>query len=63
MSKSQILLAGAALFVALIFWSFSSLINSHHDEKFHLASIWCADGFDENCDHVGPNKLGVPNLS
>ena len=53
MSKSRILLAGAALFVTLICWSLSSPINSHQDEKFHLASIWCADGFDENCEYIG----------
>ena len=62
MSKSRILLAGAALFVTLICWSLSSPINSHHDEKFHLASIWCADGFDENCEYVGFSENAVETV-
>ena len=62
MSKSRILLAGAALFVTLICWSLSSPINSHHDEKFHLASIWCADGFDENCEHLGFSENAVETV-
>ena len=62
MSKSRILLAGAALFVTLICWSLSSPINSHQDEKFHLASIWCADGFDENCEYKGLSKTGVETV-
>lgn len=49
MSKSRILLAGAALFTTLICWSLSSPINSHHDEKYHIASTWCAQGFNKNC--------------
>ena len=62
MSKSRILLAGAALFVTLICWSLSSPINSHHDEKFHLASIWCADGFDENCEYLGFSENAVETV-
>ena len=44
--------------MTLICWSLSSPINSHHDEKFHLASIWCADGFDEDCEYQGLSKTG-----
>ena len=62
MSKSRILLAGAALSITLICWSLSSPINSHQDEKFHLASIWCADGFDEHCEFVEINKSGDPTV-
>lgn len=62
MSKSRILLAGAALFVTLICWSLSSPVNSHQDEKFHLASIWCADGFDENCKYQGLSESGVDTV-
>jgi hypothetical protein len=62
MSKPRILLAGAALFVTLICWSLSSPINSHQDEKFHLASIWCADGFDENCEYVGLSESAVETV-
>ena len=62
MSKSRILLAGAALSVTLVCWSLSSPINSHHDEKFHLASIWCADGFDENCEYVGFSENAVETV-
>ena len=61
MSKYRILIAGAALFITLICWSLSSPINSHQDEKFHLASIWCADGFDDRCEYQGlsENSLDV----
>ena len=62
MSKSRILLAGAALFVTLICWSLSSPINSHQDEKFHLASIWCADGFEEDCENRGFSENGVETV-
>ena len=62
MSKPRILLAGVALFVTLICWSLSSPINSHQDEKFHLASIWCADGFDENCEYQGLSETGVDTV-
>ena len=62
MSKSRILLAGAALFVTLICWSLSSPINSHQDEKFHLASIWCADGFDEDCQYLGLSETAVETV-
>ena len=62
MSKSRILLSGAALLVTLICWSLSSPINSHQDEKFHLASIWCAEGFDENCEYVGFSETAVETV-
>ena len=62
MSKSRILIAGAALFVTLICWSLSSPINSHQDEKFHLASIWCADGFDQDCEYQGLSETGVETV-
>ena len=63
MSESRILLTRADLFVTLICWSLSSPINSHQDEKFHLASIWCADGFDENCKYVGRSETAVETVS
>ena len=53
MSKSRILLAGVALFVTLICWSLSSPINSHGDERYYIGSIWCANGYDENCLPLG----------
>ena len=53
MSKSRILLAGAALFITLICWSLSSPINSHGDERYYIGSIWCANGYDENCLPLG----------
>ena len=59
MSKSRILLAGAALFITLICWSLSSPINSHQDEKFHFASILCANGIESICTNVGTSKTGV----
>jgi len=62
MKASRIFVAGAALFVTLICWSLSSPINSHQDEKFHLASIWCADGFDENCEYQGLSETGVETV-
>jgi len=62
MSKSRILLAGAALFITLICWSLSSPINSHQDEKFHLASIWCIDGFDEDCQYRGLSETAVETV-
>ena len=62
MAKSRILTAGATLFFTLICWSLSSPINSHQDEKFHLASIWCADGFDEHCAYQGLSETGVKTV-
>ena len=56
MSKSRILLAGAALFVTLICWSLSSPVNSHGDERYYIGSIWCANGYDENCLPLGRTK-------
>ena len=59
MSKSRILLAGAALFVTLICWSLSSPINSHADERYYIGSIWCANGYDENCMPLGRTKDNI----
>ncbi len=66
MSKSRILLAGVALFVTLICWSLSSPINSHGDERYFIGSIWCANGYDENCLPLGltesRNEIAFVNL-
>ena len=59
MSKSRILLAGAALFITLICWSLSSPINSHADERYYIGSIWCANGYDENCMPLGRTKDNI----
>jgi len=59
---SRIFVAGAALFITLVCWSLSSPINSHQDEKFHLASIWCADGFSDDCDYQGRSETGVETV-
>jgi len=59
---SRIFVAGAALFITLVCWSLSSPINSHQDEKFHLASIWCADGFSDDCDYQGLSETGVKTV-
>jgi len=59
---SRIFIAGAALFITLICWSLSSPINSHQDEKYHLASIWCADGFSDDCDYQGRSESGVETV-
>ncbi len=59
MSKSRILLAGVALFVTLICWSLSSPINSHEDETYHLASIWCSRGYDKQCEPLGFDNNGA----
>jgi hypothetical protein len=59
MSKSRILLAGAALFVTLICWSLSSPVNSHGDERYYIGSIWCANGYDENCLPLGRSKDNI----
>ena len=48
--------------MTLICWSLSSPINSHQDEKFHLASIWCADGFDEDCQYQGLSETAVETV-
>ena len=56
MSKSRILIAGLALFITLICWSLSSPINSHGDERYYIGSIWCANGYDENCLPLGRTK-------
>ena len=59
MSKSRILLAGAALLITLICWSLSSPINSHADERYYIGSIWCANGYDENCLPLGRTKDNI----
>ena len=59
MNKSRILLAGAALFITLICWSLSSPINSHADERYYIGSIWCANGYDENCLPLGRTKDNI----
>lgn len=53
MDRSRGLFAATALFITLICWSLSTPINSQSDEKFHLASIWCAEGFNDNCEYKG----------
>lgn len=62
MSKPRIILAGAALFVTLICWSLSSPMNSHADEKFHFASILCADGFNQRCSKNIKSDEGLQTL-
>ena len=42
--------------MTLICWSLSSPINSHGDERYVIGSIWCADGYNENCLPLGLNK-------
>ena len=59
MSKSRILLAGVTLFITLICWSLSSPINSHADERYYIGSIWCANGYDENCVPLGRTKDNI----
>jgi len=56
---SRIFVAGAALFVTLICWSLSSPINSHGDERYYIGSIWCANGYDENCLPLGRTKDNI----
>jgi len=56
---SRIFVAGAALFVTLICWSLSSPINSHADERYYIGSIWCANGYDENCLPLGRTKDNI----
>ena len=52
MSKSRIVIAGAALFVTFICWSLGRPINGPRDERFHIASVWCAQGINENCQFL-----------
>ena len=56
MSKYRIFLAGATLFTTLICWSLSYPVNSHRDERFHIASIWCATYDIEHCRLLGEDK-------
>ena len=60
MSKSRILIAGAALFVTLICWSLGRPINGPRDERFHIASVWCAQGLSENCQFLAKDNTGQP---
>ncbi len=39
--------------MTLICWSLSSPINSHDDERYHIGSIWCAEGYDDDCKFLG----------
>lgn len=59
MAHFRSLLAGAALLVTLICWALSSPINSQQDEKFHIASILCADGFDHQCEYQGISEKNL----
>lgn len=56
MSKPRILLAGATLFITLVCWSLSYPVNSHRDERLHIASIWCATKDTERCRLIGEDK-------
>lgn len=56
MSKSRIFLAGASLFLTLICWSLSYPVNSHRDERLHIASIWCATNDIERCRLIGEDE-------
>ena len=60
MNKSRILIAGAALFVTLICWSLGRPINGPRDERFHIASVWCAQGVSENCQFLAKDNTGQP---
>lgn len=40
-----VLVAACLLLVSLGAWVFASPVGSSPDDDFHLASIWCADGF------------------
>jgi hypothetical protein len=58
MKKTRIAITGASLFVTLICWALSSPINSHGDEKYYIGSIWCADGYNEQCVPLGIDNYG-----
>ena len=60
MSKSRILIAGATLFITLICWSLGRPINGPRDERFHIASVWCAQGINENCQLLGKDGTNQP---
>ena len=60
MNKSRILIAGAALFVTLICWSLGRPINGPRDERFHIASVWCAQGVSDNCQFLAKDNAGQP---
>lgn len=44
--------------MTLICWSLSAPLNSHRDERYHIASIWCANKNENLCKHLGTNKVG-----
>ena len=44
--------------MTLICWSLSAPINSHQDERYHIASIWCANKNEDLCKRLGTNKVG-----
>ena len=50
------------LFVALLGWAISSPVGATPDEDYHLASIWCGQGFRENyCEPAtAENERVVP---
>jgi hypothetical protein len=49
-------LATIAAFVSLVCWSISSPAGSSPDELFHLSSIWCGHGIDEDTCQAGPTE-------
>ena len=57
-------IAVVALFVSLACWGFSSPIGSTPDENFHLASIWCAGGFQEGrCEKDVSDSRSIATLN
>lgn len=44
--------------MTLICWSLSAPLNSHRDERYHIASIWCANENEDLCKYLGTNKVG-----
>jgi len=53
MKASRIFVAGAALFITLICWSLVFTVNSHRDEKYHMATIWCSANDNSLCKSLG----------
>jgi len=60
MKKIRIGIAGASLFVTFVCWALSSPINSHADERYHIGSIYCANGYNERCKPLGIDNYGNP---
>lgn len=58
----QVAIATCALFVAMSAWAFSAPIGegATPDERFHIGSIWCANGIDEDSclDFLIPDNRG-----